>query len=105
MPPITARSPGASVLLLLAKELPVHGDEQLLAVLSETCVAPNGLDYVKGGLIVAACDRKVAEKARQRAWLQLQGALKIRDLGGDRQRATVLPLRDSGLAHTSGAAK
>jgi hypothetical protein len=103
MPPITAGSAGSSVLLLLAKKLPVHRDEQLLAVLPEPRVASNGLDDIKGGLVVAAGDRNVAEQARQRARLQLQGSLKIRDLGRDRQRAAALPLRYRGLARAGSA--
>jgi hypothetical protein len=103
MPLITAGSAGSSVLLLLSKKLPVHGDEQLLAVLPKSRVASNGLDDIKSGLVVVACDRHVAEQTRQGTRLQFQGSLKIRDLGRNRQRATILPLRYCGLARANSA--
>src|SRR6266511_4400573 len=102
MPVISAGSE-CSVLLLLAKKLLVHRDEQLLAVLPKSCVAPNGLDDIKGGGVAAPGDRHVAEQAGQSARLQLQSPLKIRDLGRNRQRAAVLPLRYRRLAHANTA--
>ena|SRR6266498_2253555 len=101
MPLTTAGSAGSFVLLPLAKKLPVHRDEQLLAVPPKSHVALNGLDDIKGGFVIAAGDRHVAEQARQSARLQLQGLLKIRDLGRNGQRAAVLPLRDCRLAHAN----
>jgi hypothetical protein len=92
-------------LLALAKELPVHGDEQLLAVLPEASVATDGLDHVQAGLVVARGDWQVAEKSGQAAWLQLKGALQVWDLGGNRQGAAGLPLRHGGLADSSGLAQ
>jgi hypothetical protein len=92
-------------LLVLAKELPVHGDEQLLAVLPEASVATDGLDHVQAGLVVACGDWQVAEESGQAAWLQLKGALQVWDLGGNRQGAAGLPLRHGGLADSSGLAQ
>lgn len=101
MPLITAGSAGSSVLLLLAKKLPVHHDEQLLAVFPKSCVAPDGLDHVKGGLVIVTRDRDVAEQSGQGARFQFQGSLKLWDLGRNRQRAAILPLRYRGLACTN----
>jgi hypothetical protein len=92
-------------LLALAKELPVHGDEQLLAVLPKASIAADGLDHVQAGLVVACGDWQVAEKSGQAAWLQLQGALQVWDLGGDRQGTAGLPLRHGGLADSSSLAQ
>jgi hypothetical protein len=105
MPLITAGSAGSSVLLPLAKKLPVHRDEQLLAVLPKSRVAPNGLDDIKGGLVIATGDRHVAEQARQGTGRQLQGSLQIWDLGRNRQRPAVLPLRYRRLAHANTTAE
>jgi hypothetical protein len=92
-------------LFTLAKELSVHGDEQLLAVLPKSPIAADGLNHVQAGLVVAAGDWQVAKKPRQRARLQLQGALQVRNLGGDGQRAPAFPLRRRGLADTRSSAK
>ncbi len=94
-----------SSLFALAEELPVHGDEQLLAVLPKARVASDGLDHVEADLVVPACDRQVAEQPRQRAGLQFQGTLQIRDLSGDGQRTPALPLRRRRLAYTRSATK
>jgi hypothetical protein len=90
---------------MLPKELPVHGDEQLLAVLPEAMVTADGLDHVEAGLVVARGDWQVAEKSGQAAWLQLKGVLQVWDLGGNRQGTAGLPLRDGGLADSSGLAQ
>jgi hypothetical protein len=90
---------------MLPKKLPVHGDEQLLAVLSEALIAADGLDHVQAGLVVPAYDRQVAEQPRQRAGLQFQGTLQVRDLGGDRQRTPAFPLRRRRLADAHSASK
>lgn len=92
-------------LLTLPQELSVQGDEQLLAVLPEACIAADGLDYVQAGLVVSAGDRQVAEQPGQGAGLQLQTALQVRHLRRDRQRAANLPLRHSRLADPGGLAQ
>ena len=94
-----------SSLFALAKELPVHGDEQLLAVLAEALIAADSLDHVQADLVVPACDRQVAEQPRQGARLQFQGTLQARDLRGDRQRTPALPLRRRRLADARSATK
>jgi hypothetical protein len=94
-----------SSLFALAKELPVHGDEQLLAVLAEAPIAANSLDHIQADLVVPACDRQVAEQPRQCARLQFQGMLQARDLGGDGQRTPALPLRRRRLADARSATK
>jgi hypothetical protein len=91
--------------LVLPDELPVHGNEEFLAVLSEAGIPADGLDHVQGGLIVAAGDRKIAEQSGQGARLQLQGTLQVGNICGDRQRAPDLPLRHGRLAHPGGLAK
>jgi hypothetical protein len=85
-------------LVTLPKELPVHGDEQLLAVIAEAPIAADSLDHIQAGLVVPAYDRQVAEQPRQCARLQLQGTLQARDLGGNGQRTPALPLRRRRLA-------
>ena len=87
----------------LAKELPVHGDEQLLAVLAEAPIAADSLDHVQADLVVPACDRQVAEQPRQCARLQFQGTLQARDVRGDGQRTPALPLRRRRLADARSA--
>jgi hypothetical protein len=94
-----------SSLFALAKELPVHGDEQLLAVLAEAPIAANSLDHIQADLVVPACDRQVAEQPRQCARLQFQGTLQARDVGGDGQRTPALPLRRSRLADARNVTK
>jgi hypothetical protein len=94
-------SPG----LVLPDELPVHGNEEFLAVLSEAGIPADSLDHVQGGLVVAAGDRKIAEQSGQGARLQFQGTLQIGNLRGDRQRAADLPLRHGRLAHSGSSAK
>ena len=94
-----------SSLFALAKELPVHGDEQLLAVLAEAPIAADSLDHIQACLVIPACDRQVAEDPRQRAGLQLQGTLQVGDVRRDRQRAADLPLRHRRLAHPGSLAK
>jgi len=94
-----------SSLFTLAEELPVHGNEQFLAVLPEARIAADGLDHVQADLVVRACDRQVAEHPRQRAGLQLQGALQVWNLGGDGQRTAALPLRRCRLADARSATK
>ena len=89
----------------LAKELPVHGDEQLLALLAEAPIAADGLDHVQADLVVPACDRQVAEQSRKCARLQFQGTLQVWDLGGDGQRTPALPLRHRRLADARDGAK
>src|SRR6266571_2206541 len=92
-------------LLALAQELPVHNDEQLLAVLPKARVTADRLDHVQAGLVVPAADRQVAQQPRQRAGLQLQGALQVGHLRRDGQRATHLPLRHGCLADPGRLAK
>jgi hypothetical protein len=82
----------------LPEELPVHGDEQLLAVLAKAPIAADRLDHVQACLVVPACDRQVAEQPRQCARFQLQGTLQAQDLGGHGKRTPALPLRDRRLA-------
>jgi hypothetical protein len=94
-----------SSLFMLAKKLPVHGDEQLLAVLAEAPIAADSLDHIQAGLVVPACDRQVAEHPRQRTGLQLQGTLQVRDLGRNGQRTPTLPLRRRRLADARSATK
>jgi hypothetical protein len=85
-------------LLMLPKELPVHGDEQLLTVLAEARIAADGLDHVEAGLVVPTRDRQVAEQSGQGARLQIEEPFQVGDLGGDRQRSAALPLRYRGVA-------
>jgi hypothetical protein len=92
-------------LLALAKELPVHGDEQLLAVLAEAPIAADSLDHIQADLVVPAGDWQVAEQPGQGARLQFQGALQTRDVGGDGQRTPALPLCRRRLADTRSATK
>src|SRR6266508_794383 len=99
------RSAGRRGLLVLAEELPVHGDEQLLAVRPEARVTANRLDHVQAGLVIPADDRQVAQQPRQRAGLQLQGALQVGYLRRDGQRAAILPLRSRRLADPRGRAE
>ena len=94
-------SPG----LVLLDELPVHGNEKFLAVLSEAGIPTDSLDHVQSGLVVAAGDRKIAEQSGQGAGLQLQGTLQVGNICGDRQRAPDLPLRHGRLAHSGSSAK
>jgi hypothetical protein len=94
-----------SSLFALAKELPVHGYEQLLAVLAEAPIAANSLDHIQADLVVPACDRQVAEQPRQCARFQLQGSLQARDLGRHGQRTPALPLRRRRLADACSATK
>jgi hypothetical protein len=93
------RSGRLDSLPMLAKELPVHGDEQLLTMLPQACIAADGFDHVEAGLVVATGDRQVAEQSGQSAGLELQGTLQVGDLGGDRQRPAALPLRYRGVAN------
>src|SRR6266545_1482937 len=95
-----ARSAGSGGSVVLSKELLVHGDQQLLSVLSEARIAPDRLNHVNARLIVAGRDGEIAEQPRQCSWLQLQGPFQIQNLGWHRQRTTVLPLCHSGLTHT-----
>jgi hypothetical protein len=94
-----------SSLFALAKELSVHCDEQLLAVLAEAPIAADSLDHIQADLVVPACDRQVAEQPRQCARLQFQGTLQARDLRGDGQRTPALPLRRRRLADARSATK
>ena len=75
---LARRSPG----LVLPDELPVHGNEEFLAVLSEAGIPADGLDHVQGGLVVAAGDRKIAEQSGQGARLQFQGTLEVGNFRG-----------------------
>jgi len=98
---LARRRPG----LVLPDELPVHGNEEFLAVLSEAGIPADGLDHVQSGLVVAAGDRKIAEQSGQGARLQFQGTLQLGDFRGDRQRTADLPLRHGRLAHPGSSAK
>jgi hypothetical protein len=92
-------SAGSCRLFVLAKELQVHGDEQLLAVFPKACIASDGLDHIETDLVVAAGDREVAQQPRQGAGLQLQGAFQVWHLARRGQGAARFPLRDGGMAH------
>jgi hypothetical protein len=98
---LSRRSPG----LVLPDELPVHGNEEFLALLSEAGIPADGLDHVQGDLVVAAGDRKIAEQSGQGAGLQFQGSLQVGNFRGDGQRAADLPLRYGRLAHPGSLAK
>ena len=82
---------------MLPKELPVHGDKQVLTLFPQACIAADGFDHVKAGLVIPAHDRQVAEQSGQSAGLQLKDPFQIGDLGGDRQRPPAFPLRYRGV--------
>ena len=84
---------------MLPKELPVHGNEQLLTVLTEARIAADRFDHVEAGLVVPTGDRQVAEQSGQSAGLQFKDPFQVGDLGGDGQRAADLPLRYRGVAN------
>jgi hypothetical protein len=103
--PTLAGSARPCGLLALPKQLPVHRDEQLLAVLPEPLVSTDRLYHIEAHLIVSTGDGQVAEQPRQCAGLQLQGAFQRRNLCGDGKRSAAFPLRDGVGAHAGNPAE